>query len=242
VLNTFIGRLQELSKTVVIHQPDFLPYLGFFHRFLQADVWVILDTAQYVSGTSRSWQNRDLIKTPQGERWLTVGVRRQSRTPMRDIMLADSPWREDNLNLLHANYRKAPYFDEIMPFLKELYALPCQRLVEFNLESIRMLMRLLGIEIETVSASELNPAGRSNDLLVDLLRKSGSTRYLSGLGAKGYFEPQPFQDAGIEVVWQEFTHPVYPQLHGEFVPYLSSIDLLFNCGAERSRQIIRSIG
>lgn len=231
-----------MAKTVVIHQPDFLPYLGFFHRFLQADVWVILDTAQYVSGTSRSWQNRDLIKTPQGERWLTVGVRKQSKAPICDIMLADSSWRQDNLNLLSANYREAPYFQEIMPLLKELYAFPCERLVEFNLKSIGMLMQLLGIDIQTVLASELNPAGKSNDLLVDVLKKSGSTRYLSGLGAKDYFEPEPFIKAGIEVVWQEFTHPVYPQLHGEFVPYLSSIDLLFNCGTERSRQIIRSIG
>lgn len=231
-----------MDKTVVIHQPDFLPYLGFLHRFLKADLWVIFDTAQFVSGTSRSWQNRDLVKTPQGERWLTVGVRKQSKAPICDIMLADSSWRQDNLNLLSANYREAPYFQEIMPLLNELYAFPCERLVDFNLKSISMLMQLFGIDIQTALASELNPAGKSNHLLVDILKKTGSSRYLSGLGAKGYFEPEPFIKADIEVVWQEFTHPVYPQLHGDFIPYLSSIDLLFNCGTQRSRQIIRSIG
>jgi hypothetical protein len=77
-------------------------------------------------------------------------------------------------------------------------------------------------------------------MLVDLLRKCGATHYLSGLGARAYFDGQPFADAGVEVLWQEFSHPVYPQLYGGFVPELSAVDLLFNCGAARSRNILRS--
>lgn len=232
-----------MTRTAVIHQPDFLPYLGFFHRFLHADLWVVLDSTQYVTGTSRSWMNRDIIKTPQGERWLTVGVRKPALgTPINEVLLADSPWREDNLNLIRANYRKAPFFAEIMPLVEELYAYPCERLADFNLKSIDLLMECFDIRIERVVASGLAPAGKNNELLVDILQKTGSGRYLSGLGAKGYFEPAPFEAAGIEVVWQEFNHPVYPQLHGDFIPYLSSIDLLFNCGKEKSRSTIRSAG
>lgn len=232
-----------MGKTVVIHQPDFLSYLGFFHRFLHADLWVILDTAQFVTGTSKSWQNRDLIKTPQGERWLTVGVKKpHHRPPIGEVELAETSWREDNLNLVRANYKKAPFFDQIMPHLEELYAFPCARLSEFNLQSSRMLMQLFDIGIDTVFASSLDPAGKSNEMLVDILKKLTAERYLSGLGARGYFRPEPFEKAGIEVVWQDFTHPVYPQLYGDFIPNLSSIDLLFNCGIEGSRHIIRSIG
>jgi len=231
-----------MGKTAVIHQPDFAPYLGFFHRFLKADLWVVLDNVQFLSGSKR-WHNRDLIKTPQGGRWLTVGVCKPQyqTTTINDVVLSDTDWRRDNLNLIRANYQKAPYFREIMPFVEELYALPCRRLAEFNLASITMLMGLFGIEIETVLASTLGATGKSNDLLVDLLRKTGSRRYLSGVGARSYFEAAPFDSAGIEVVWQEFEHPVYPQLHGDFVSYLSSIDLLFNCGTERSRDILRSM-
>jgi hypothetical protein len=103
-----------------------------------------------------------------------------------------------------------------------------------------MLMGLLDIEIPQVLASTLNTTGKKNELLVDILQKVGATQYLSGVGARAYFEPELYERAGIEVVWQDFLHPAYPQLHGPFIPYLSSIDMLFNCGIEESRKILRS--
>jgi hypothetical protein len=103
-----------------------------------------------------------------------------------------------------------------------------------------MLLRLFDISIPRVLSSSLEPLGHKNELLVDILRKVGASRYLSGVGARDYFDPVPFERAGIDVAWQEFEHPVYPQLHGEFMPYLSSIDMLFNCGTEESRRILRS--
>lgn len=231
-----------MAKTVVIHQPDFLSYLGFFHRFLHADLYVALDTAQFVTNTSRSWQNRDKIKTPQGERWLTVSVEKPSGyAAIKDVLLSERvDWRKDNLNLLSQNYRKAPFYSEIWPEVEALYAVPARRMMDFTLESIKRLNRLFAIDIPVVLASELDPQGKSNELLVDILKKAGATTYLSGLGAKAYYDPRPFDEAGIAVKWQEFRHPVYPQLHGAFIPGLSSIDLLFNCGIEKSRQILRS--
>jgi hypothetical protein len=103
-----------------------------------------------------------------------------------------------------------------------------------------MLMELFSVKIETVLASDLEPVGKSNALLVDVLHKVKAGKYLSGVGAKAYFDPVPFAAAGIEVIWQDFKHPVYPQLYGDFIPYLSSIDLLFNCGIDHSRKILRS--
>lgn len=230
-----------MSKTVVIHQPDFLSHPGFFHRFLGADLYVALDHVQFVNGTSRSWTHRDKIKTPRGEQWLTISVRKTPRdTPINAVELSKTDWRTQNLNLVRENYRSAAYFQEIFPELERLYALPCTRLVEFTIASIDMLLRLLEISIPRVLSSSLKPAGHKNELLVDILRKVGAKRYISGVGAREYFDPAPFEEAGIEVVWQEFRHPIYPQLHGEFVPGLSSIDMLFNCGAEESRRILRS--
>lgn len=231
-----------MSKTVVIHQPDFLPYLGFFHRFIHANLWVILDNVQFVTGTSRSWTNRDKIKTSNGEKWITVAVQKApGDSRINEIMIStDFDWRKKNLDLIFQNYNKTPYYREILPYLKALYDYQCVKMMDFNLRSIEILLELFGISIEKYFASSLNYSGKSNDMLADILKKVNATTYLSGIGAKEYYDPKPFSDAGIDVVWQDFKHPVYPQRHGAFIPYLSSIDLLFNCGIDKSRKILRS--
>jgi hypothetical protein len=230
-----------MTKTVVIHQPDFIPYLGFFQRFLHADLYVALDHVQFVNGSRRAWTHRDKIKTPQGERWLSISVKKAPRdTPINQIELStDTDWREAHLRLLAENYRRSAHFAEIMPAVEALYARPCTRLSEFTLYSIEMLMDMLDVRIPIVLSSTLSPVGAKNEMLVDLLQKVGASHYLSGVGARDYFDPAPFDAAGIKVIWQEFVHPVYPQLFGDFVPYLSSLDMLFNCGIERSRLLIR---
>src|ERR1700761_7709248 len=230
-----------MSRIAVIHQPDFLPYLGFFDRLLHADVLVLLDNAQFVNSTSRSWTHRAKIKTPRGEKWISLNVKSAPRdTPIRDIELSGADWRKTHINLLRENYRTADHFAEIFPEIEKLYAHDSNGLAGFNRASIEMLMRLFDIKIELITASSLSPEGKSNELLVDILKKIGADRYLSGIGAKAYFRPEPFAAAGIEVLWQDFHHPVYSQLHGDFIPYLSSIDLLLNCGIDRSRKILRN--
>lgn len=227
-------------KTVVIHQPDFLPHLGFFHRFLYADLYISLDHVQFVH-SNRSWTHRDKIKTPQGAKWVTVAVSKAPRdTPINWIELANTGWRDENLNLIEQNYRRSAFFAEVMPHVQRLYALQFGLLRDFNMASIEMLMDLLDVRIPWVFSSTLEPQGAKNDLLVDVLRKSGATHYLSGVGARDYFDPVPFDRAGIAVEWQQFDHPVYAQCHGPFEPFLSSIDLLFNCGIERAREILRA--
>ena len=230
-----------MSKTAFIHQPDFAPYLGFFQRFLSADVFIVLDHVQFVTGTSRSWTHRDKIKTPRGEKWLTLSVRKAPlATPINQIELSTSvDWVTANLNLLRQNYRHARFFDEVFPLIVQLYAEPPRLLADFNLRSIELLMDLLDVRLTWVRSSTLNPICSSNELLIDLLSKVGASKYLSGQGARDYLQPEKFAKAGIEVIWQEFNHPVYPQQFGAFAPYLSSLDLLLNCGIMASRKILR---
>jgi hypothetical protein len=229
------------TKTVVIHQPDFLPYLGFFHRLLHADLLVFLDNVQFVH-SSRGWTHRDKIKTSQGEKWLTVSVKKAPRdTPINEIEISrDTDWKAGNISQIRENYREAPYFEEIFPYIQELYNEDYSRLADFNVHSIRLLMNLLDTRVVTISASTLDPEGKKNSLLLDILNKTSATHYLSGIGARDYLDEEAFRKAGISVIWQDFRHPVYPQLHGGFVSHLSSIDLLFNCGIEQSRKILRS--
>jgi len=230
-----------MIKTVVIHQPDFIPYLGFFHRFLFADLYLVLDHVQFVNGTSRAWTHRDKIKTPKGAQWLSISVQKVPRdTPINQVALSDAAdWRSANLRLLQTNYCQAPFYDQIMPYLRRLYSEPASMLVDFNLSSIRMLMSLLDVERPMVLSSTLAPEGARNELLVDLLRKVGAGRYLSGVGARDYMDESLFAAADIEVLWQDFRHPVYPQQFGKFEAYLSAIDVLFNCGVEESRRLLR---
>lgn len=228
------------KKVVVIHQPDFLPYLGFFDRLRDADLFILLDTAQFVDGTSRAWTHRDRIKTAAGEKWLTLAVQKHPHgTSIRDIRLAEGDWRQRNLALIRENYRHAPFFAEIWPQLQALYATPGERLLDLNLAALTFAMAALGLEVPLRFASTLDAGGKKNELLANLLRQVEATHYLSGPGARAYFEPGPFQAAGVEVVWQDFHHPVYPQQFGPFLPNLSCIDLLLNCGTERSRHILR---
>ncbi len=229
-------------KTVVIHQPDFLSYIGFFHRLISADTFVVLDTVQYVSGTSRSWTNRDKIKTPQGEKWLTVAVQKPKfGTRINEVLLStDVNWRSANLSMLKLNYSKAKYFEEIFPYVEKIYAFQCEKLMDFNINSIVIMLELFNIEVEFIIANTLNPVGKSNGLLVDILKKINAKKYISGMGARNYYDPKPFDEAGIEVIWHKFKHPEYPQLYGEFIPCLSSVDLLFNCGIGKSREILWS--
>lgn len=230
-----------MDKIAVIHQPDFLPYLGFFHRLLHADLWVILDDVQ-IKGSKR-WDNRDKIKTPRGERWLTVPLKKFSTdTKINEVYLSEEKaWRTKNINIVRENHKKVKFFSEIMPFIEESFNFDCEKLIDYNLKSVNILMGLFDIKIETLMSSKLNVSGRKNELNVNILKEVGATIYLSGLGAKDYFDAKLFEQAGIKVIWQDFKHPVYTQLYGEFIPYLSSIDLLFNCGIEKSREIIRRI-
>lgn len=232
------------KKVVVIHQPDFAPYLGFFHRFLHADFYIALDHVQFVNGSRAAWTHRDKIKTAQGVKWLTLSVKQAPRdTAINQIELStNTNWQQDNLRLLQQNYQRAPYYAELMPEIERLYARPCNLLRDFNLASIEMLMDMLDVRTPWVCSGDLRPVGTKNELLVDLLQKVSATHYLSGVGARDYFDPAPFARAGIEVIWQDFTHPVYQQQFGEFVPYLSALDVLFNHGIKASRDILRRGG
>jgi len=228
------------SNFVVIHQPDFLSYLGFFHRLLYADLFIVLDDIQYVN-SSRSWTNRDKIKTQNGEKWLTVNVEKSSRNSLiNQIKISNTvDWKRQNLNLLKQNYKKSQYFDEIFPYVEKLYAQNLEKLADFNMASISMLLELFDIKIDIKYSSSFKTLKTKNERLVDLLTMVDASHYFSGIGAKDYHQDKPFLDANIKVVWQDFQHPVYSQLYGDFIQNLSSIDLFFNCGIEQSRMIIR---
>ena len=200
------------EKIVVIHQPDFLPHLGFFHRLLRADVFIILDHAPI---SKRGWVHRDKIKTALGEVWITIPVKKIGSQPViMDAEIEYNAQLEKVPRLIQSNYSSAPYYREIYPpLITELKKRPIS-LLDYNLGLLMLLLEWFDINIAHMPrSSSLGITTRKSQMNADLVRTVGGNTYLSGTGAKDYHEDSPFLDTGIAVVWQEFKHPVYPQLY-----------------------------
>ena len=216
--------------TVCIHQPDFLPWLGFFHRLKTCDVFVVLDNVQFIR---RGWQHRDRIKTAQGPQWLTVPVKKKGRFDqlIQDVEIDETEnWRGKHMKTLETAYAKAPFFAEFFPAVSGIYANRHSQLMDLNMDFISFFCEAFGIEVETRMASEMGVDAKRSRLLARLTAAVGGDAYITGLGARDYLDESLFEAAGIRVRWQAFTQREYPQLHGTFETGLSAIDALFNCG------------
>lgn len=219
-------------KRICIHQPDFVPYLGFFDRLLTCDLFIVLDDVQFIR---RGWHHRDKIKTPRGPEWLSLTLQKGDyHQKINDVILHpdQQEWAGRHLAVLTESYKQAEFFDAIFPAIKAIYDRPHEKLIDINMAFIDLLLDTFNISIDRVMASDLTIDTTGNQRLIDLVQAVGGDRYLSGTGALDYLEPALFEDAGIQLDIQDFHHPVYPQLHGDFAPYLSSLDVILNCGPD----------
>jgi hypothetical protein len=223
---------------VAILQPSYLPWLGYFEQIDRSDVFVFYDDVQY---DKHGWRNRNKIKTPKGWQWLTVPVYHNFGQKIYEVKINNNiPWRRKHLKSLQANYARAPYYQTYIKFFEKVYSQHWEYLVDLNVYLIKQLCEFLGIKnTEFVHSRDLNIKGERTERLVKICQLFGADEYLTGDAAKNYLEEKKFQNANIKVIYQNYRHPVYPQLFGEFIPYLSVVDLLFNCGP-KSLEIIRS--
>lgn len=216
---------------VTIHQPEHLPWPGFFDKLRQADLFVLLDTCQFAKD---DFQNRNRIKTAQGAAWLTVPVYKAGRSEQTILdtrICNDRAWGRQCLALITQSYARAPFLAAHKPFFTELYNRRWESLVELNITIITYLAEQFGLGGRFVRASELGITERGPTRVnLALCRAVGATTYLSGRAGRSYLDEAAFAEHGIAVRYQEFQHPVYPQQWGDFVPAMSAIDLLFNCG------------
>jgi hypothetical protein len=226
---------------VAIHQPQYLPWLGYLAKWAAADLFILLDVVQYAK---HGWQNRNRIKTRDGARWLTVPVHAPLGTPIRDVTIA-GPWAARHVRAIEHAYARAPWLDAHRADLRALYARPWTHLAAVAEASARWLAGAVGITTPVRRASELaeNAAepgvngGDATGRLVALCRAVGADTYLAGADGARYMDLARFRAAGITVLAQRYAHPVYPQIHGEFVPFLSALDLLL-CAGERARDVL----
>ena len=215
---------------LVVLQPGYLPWLGFFDQMHWADTLVIYDDVQY---TKNDWRNRNRIKGTNGPQWLTVPVHFHLGNLIKDVALPeDKRWVKSHVKSLQFAYAKAKYFDDYFLPIKELIEAPHERLIDLDMALIMYLKGTLGIDAQILYSSRMQVQGSKSQRLINICRECGATQYLTGDAARDYLDVKLFEDNGIEVRYHHYKHPEYPQLHGEFIPYLSVIDLLFNCGPE----------
>ena len=223
------------AGTLVVLQPGYLPWLGFFDQMQRSSVFIYYDDVQF---DKHGWRNRNRVKAPGGgPHWLTVPVLHSGRDwpAIHEIEIDNrTPWARKHVGTLKQFYRAAPHLHRYLPALEEMLERRWMLLVDLDLAVTKLICGWLGLERRTLRASELGIASRRSERLLALCQHVDAQRYLSGSAARDYLDTELFSRAGIEIEWQDYVHPVYPQLHGDFVPYLSIVDLLFNCGEESS--------
>lgn len=222
---------------IAIHQPQYLPWLGYLDKLDSADRFILLDTVQYRKG---EWQNRNRIRTKDGWQWLTVPI--IDRFPERIDQVevnGRTDWQRKHGQALRLHYGKSPFWAPFGPELLGLLERPWGRLAELNLAVLDLCCRQLEIATPRILASSLAAREEPTDRLIDLCRAAGGTTYLAGQGGLEYMDLGRFRAAGLPVQVQAYRHPTYPQRYAPFVSHLSVVDLLVNCGPE-SLEIIRS--
>jgi hypothetical protein len=216
-----------------IMQPTYLPWMGYFGMMESSDIFVFYDDVQF---EKRSWQQRNRIQMPPGNSiWLTVPVIHNRETEIKDIKIShDTNWRDLHWKSIYHAYHKAPFFKDYEKAIENIYRSDWVKLGDMNLYIIRLLASLLDIKIpRTVKSSELNGIqGNKTDRLLSILHNIGINEYVASPGSKDYIEAHKFLESGIKLYWYEFQHPDYPQKSGDFIPYLSVIDLLCNTGSQ----------
>lgn len=213
---------------VGIHQPDYIPWLGLFYKMYLSDVFIHLDDAQY---SNEADHNVNSIKTPQGAFRLKFPVEQH----MGDLISAVRPkyelkWNEKHLKTIEMNYSKAPFFKETFPEIKELYMTRFANVADLNIAFNEFFAGKFGIKPKFVRSSELNIQTKREEKVIDLTLAVGGTRYISGNGARAYQTEEHFTDRGVELWYLDYKPITYPQIRGKFLPCMSVLDYIFNCG------------
>lgn len=239
IVNISMGDfLQGEIMIISIHQPNYIPWLGYFEKIKDCDVFIFLDDVQY-SGNKVS--NRNLIRTENGSQYLSIPIK-QRREVLNKIEIDNSvKWQEKHWNCIKNSYRNSPGWDYLANDLEMLYKTNWSKLVNINMESINLIANKLNISCEFICSSKLKGEfGKNSERILNICKYFNADLFLSGAGAKEYLDIDSFIQNGIEIKFQEFKHPQYKQIREPFIPNLSAIDFLFQCG-ESAGEIFNSM-
>ncbi len=220
---------------VSIRQPGYLPYLGFFKKIQSSDIFVYLNDVQYERG---DWDNRNKIKTSKGITMLTVPVYNKFGQKLNQVNITNiKNWNEKHMKTIQNNYNKAPFFENYWDKIESILSKKWEKLIELNISLLEYFYSELNLTTKTIFSSDLNIKSTKSQRLLDICKSLNATTYISGEIGKTYLDEEIFTNSGIQVIYEKFQHPTYNQIHGDFIPNLSIIDLLFNEG-ENSKKIL----
>ncbi len=220
----------------VVHQPQYFPYPGFFHKLTLADIYVVMDETQY----DKRFTNRNKIISTNGWIWITVPIKKEQKfLPNGKVEINNElSWGAEHWKKIHQAYANARYFDLYSPYLESLYSKEWNLLFDLDFETIKKVIDWLGIQIEIVRESELDVKGTSTDRLISACKAVNADTYVSGGGGKNYLEEKLFEKNGLKLEYQNYVPSPYRQrLSKSFIPDLSVLDLLFNAGPESGKII-----
>lgn len=217
-------------KKIAILQSNYIPWKGYFDLIAAVDEFILYDDMQF---TKNDWRNRNKIKTPQGEQWLTVPVGQNIDRRIRDVTL-EPRWQVKHWKTLESNYRRAPHYDEIAAWLGPIYLNESfGSLSELNRRLIENICGYLSIKTKITNSWDYTLLDGKTERIADLCAQAGGTEYITGPAAKDYIDEQVFSELGIKLIWFDYAdYPEYPQLWGKFMHNVTILDLLFNCGQE----------
>jgi hypothetical protein len=235
----------KTAKTVGIHQPNFLPWIGYFNKIIMSDVFILLDDVQYPK-TGGVWTNRSLILNNGESKWATIPINRNfsGTKNINEIRFAqNNNWKESYLKQIRKSYLKSRCFSQIYDFLLESFKYETELLSSFNIHLIASILRLLEISDQTlITSSSLVKNGKSNHLLCSLVKSVDGNTYLCGAGSSEYLDTKIFELNRINIVYQNYNAIAYPQIENEkFVAGLSIIDALMHCGLNKTRQLVYGV-
>jgi len=223
------------------HQPTYLPWLGTFHKILLADMFCFFDIAQY---QKKEWDNRNKIYTHNGELMLSVPTKSQKHfdKTIGDIEVNnETNWAEKQFKSIFLNYKNHPFFENHKSFLEDMYLIQrWNKLVDLNIHFYKYIFKLLDHNIPVVMASNFEFKGHKSDLVLDMCQKLGASSYIFGGEGKNYADKASFDDANIDLIFQEYNHPIYKQHRNKkgFVSHLSVLDLIMNYDNKDVKRVI----
>lgn len=215
---------------VAAHQPNYIPWLGYFAKLASADVFIFLDDVQLPQG--RSYVHRSRIHAQPDGVWLSAPIRREERQLIKDVRFADEDWRRKHQATLFHTYRKAPFFAAVMALVEEIYGCRSDNLAQFNMNAVTLIAGYLGLSCRFELSSAYGVSQSSDDRLIELVKAVGGDTYISGAGGQNYQHPEKFAAAGLDLSVREYKPRPYPQHQGGFVSGLSILDALFNLGPD----------
>ncbi|MCX7735855.1 MAG: WbqC family protein [Candidatus Kapabacteria bacterium] len=219
------------------HQPQYLPYIGLFNKIAKSDIFLFTDNVQFLK---ESWQSRTIIKSPKDEiLYLSINVKTKNRSTqlIKDVEVADLKWQKKHIQTIKQNYSKTQYFDEIFPILEKYYINEIKFLIDITIPLLIEMINLLKINVNIDYCSNLQIDGSKTTALIQKCIKTNSDTYLAGQGGKNYIDIQEFKKNNLNILFNNFVHPVYKQTGQKFLEGMAIIDLFFNEGIENSRKI-----